>query len=591
MTNFQVLFSLSLICVCAFSFRGGQVLSGRLAVSAPPLRAQQRSQQHPSSIDLVLSQCKKTGDFSSALALAEKLEQSLAVEGNRTTITAAALAGAGVVTGPSQAVTSIIRLYGEAGELGRALSTLNRIQSDWHVEPCEHHFGALIQAARKSRQCDIALELFERMKSRFHLKRNTVVYNCMIRAASEAGRLELVLDLFSGMEVERVPKDAFTFSGVISACEQLGQWERAVRFYDEMLRDGVARPSVVVLNTCLQACVTGRQWRRALELLVQAKNNLSLEPDAISYSLVITACGLAQQKDIAERVFRSFPNQQRRDTGLCNAMLTAYERSGVQYWPQALDLLQEMASGKVRHARPDSKSFAVVITACGRAGEWKRCMELYAQMGTQGIPKDKPVYNAVITALQSAGQWDQARHVLQVSSDDGGVQLSAPPPMLTAAEIFEASQEVYADGLMDGMFQHWASPLKTGPSLPVFGADKMSETESLAEFNLSSGVDKQTSAPYRYMDLHNFQASVAKTAVSFVFNEMDETACFDLRIITGRGNHINSSGERGVLRAELEAHIKALEPQGILNVEPVSGNDGCIVVTKESIALWLRTRK
>jgi pentatricopeptide repeat protein len=73
-----------------------------------------------------------------------------------------------------------------------------------------------------------------------------------------------------------VPKDAFTFSGVISACEQLGQWERAVQFYVEMLRDGVARPSVVVLNTCLQACVTGRQWRRALELLVHQCKTLGL---------------------------------------------------------------------------------------------------------------------------------------------------------------------------------------------------------------------------------------------------------------------------------------------------------------------------
>jgi len=455
------------------------------------------------------------------------------------------------------------------------------------------------------------------MKSRYKLRRNSVIYNCMLRAATEAGRLELVLDLLAQMDAEGVSRDAFTYSGVISACDQLGQWERALQFYDEMVskcarvpappppataaaaaaaaRSALSRPqpSVVVLNTVLKACVTGRQWRRALELLVQAKRQLGIVPDAISHSLVIAACGLASQHDVAERVFLSFPHY-RRDTGMCNAMLTAYERSAhsspVALWPKALDLLQGMVAGTA-HAKPDSRSFATAITVCGRAGEWRQCMALYTLMGTLGIPKDLPVYNAVITALQSAGKWDEARQVLGEGSS------TAPsPPLLTAAEIFEASQGVYADGLVEGMFQHWSSPLRGGarasggPLAPPPTSAHAKEDE--VEFNLSRGVDPRTSAPYRYMDLHGFQASVAKTAVSFVFNEMDSTGAeaFDLRIITGRGNHVNSSGERGVLRAEVEAHIRALEPVGLLQVQPVPGNDGCIVVTAESIARWLDAR-
>ena len=150
----------------------------------------------------------------------------------------------------------------------------------------------------------------------------------------------------------------------------------------------------------------------------------------------------------------------------------------------------------------------------------------------------------------------------------------------------------------------------------------------------ASDSHKQT----KEMDLHGFPLSVAKAAIDFVFNEIVETVrvrpitststsrgrdidrdndrdrdrsnasasendvgvggdgdsdddidsqLFDLRVITGRGNHINSSGTRGILREEIEQHVKDMEPQGILQVEYVAGNDGVIVVTKKSIRAWV----
>ena len=53
----------------------------------------------------------------------------------------------------AQGVTSCIRLYGEARQLGRAISMLTKM--DTHtpmIQANEHHFGALIHAARKAGQ-------------------------------------------------------------------------------------------------------------------------------------------------------------------------------------------------------------------------------------------------------------------------------------------------------------------------------------------------------------------------------------------------------------------------------------------------------
>jgi len=592
----------------SFAFRRGShrhsglelILQAQVGRSRPPL----------SAVDAVLAQCRSSGNYSAASSLATTLENEL--------VSVAASEAAS--RGRSGTVTSIIRIYGELGDLGRALATLNRMQPEWSVVPCEHHFGALIQAARRAKQCDMALELFGIMTKRYKIKSNTIVYNSLIMAAGEAGRLELVLELLSSMDTEGVPRDAFTYSGTISACEQQGNWQRALQFYEEMVKSfskatggesstkprssrETAKPTVVVLNTCLKACVTGRQWKRALELLVQAKKELGLEPDAISYSLVITACGNAQEIDLAQRIFTSAVQQTGnsraiiRDTGMCNAMLTAYERSGTQYWREAVGLLQEMLEGRLdmpalNKSRPDSKSFATVITACGKAGEWQQCMKLYDQMGALGVPKDRVVYNSMINALQAAGQWERAKELLLEGKQEG-----VRPSLYSAAEIFELTHEVYSQGVVEGMFQHWASPLRRTPQTSATLTEETADARAndavndQFEFGLSKGVDPSTSVPFRYMDLHAFPVSVAKTAVSFVIEEMTEENSFDLRIITGRGNHINSSGERGVLRAEIEGHIASLLPPGLLQIEHVEGNDGVIVLKRGGLISWIREKE
>ena len=124
---------------------------------------------------------------------------------------------------------------------------------------------------------------------------------------------------------------------------------------------------------------------------------------------------------------------------------------------------------------------------------------------------------------------------------------------------------------------------------------------------------------YKEMDLHGFPLSVAQAAIDFVFSEIADGAVnagtvvpggandggttnfdidkaldsvtFDLKIVTGRGKHTNSSGTRGVLREEIEVYImRSIEPAGRLAITHVSGNDGVLVVSKASIKQWLRQK-
>jgi pentatricopeptide repeat protein len=51
-------------------------------------------------------------------------------------------------------------------------------------------------------------------------------------------------------------RSVITYSSLISACEKSGEWQLALRFFDECLKDN-CRPNVITFNSLITACAQG----------------------------------------------------------------------------------------------------------------------------------------------------------------------------------------------------------------------------------------------------------------------------------------------------------------------------------------------
>lgn len=498
--------------------------------------------------------------------------------------------------------TIIIQFHGEMGQLGKALYVLKSMK-EHNVAVNERHYGALIQACRNAKQWEMAFELFNRMDKQIpKVKRNTIIYNSVIATLGEAKQLSLVLQLLKQMELEKIPKDVITYTAAINSCEKAQDWRTAIELFEEMdIVDGI-KPNLITLNSVLSACASGRQWDLALKLFEDAGNK-HIARDAVSYSVVIACMGEARKYQLAKDLFDSMDGGQvffgnsttiakhrvARDTGTYNAMITACERNGK--WQDALRIIDILTLGGSDKSPvyADSKTYCAAISCCGSAGKWKEAMALFNHMDELGLTKDIPVYNAVINALQTAGQWQQAIELLekigygtndQKISDQFSTIISKDE-IDTSAAIFSQAQTIYSQGVAQGKIKHWKT------------------TSTHGSGNVKNGESKT-------MDLHGFPLSTAKAAIDYVFRQIRDdfisngygfdnksdsdtkSELFDLIIITGRGNHINSSGTRGILRTEIESYITSnITPKGLLRVHTIPSNDGVIIVNKESIRQWL----
>jgi pentatricopeptide repeat protein len=182
---------LSLLCAnsaLGFTHAPPGLARHRVALSCSNIH-DPREPQTRLDIKTLLKECRRRNDYTKAIELANYLE----TEQELTAMTA----------------TTIIRLYGEARQLGKAISVLSQMKS-CDIEPNERHYGALIHATRKVGHWEMALQLFERMDSE-GIRANTIVYNSMITVLGDAQKLELVEEYLQRMDSEKVAKDTYTY--------------------------------------------------------------------------------------------------------------------------------------------------------------------------------------------------------------------------------------------------------------------------------------------------------------------------------------------------------------------------------------------
>ena len=71
------------------------------------------------------------------------------------------------------------------------------------------------------------------------IERSTVTYTGLIHACAEGGQLDKAMALFTYMEVAGVDRNPVTYCVAINGCTRNGQWELGLQLLHEMARKGI----------------------------------------------------------------------------------------------------------------------------------------------------------------------------------------------------------------------------------------------------------------------------------------------------------------------------------------------------------------
>ncbi|CAE8656583.1 unnamed protein product [Polarella glacialis] len=95
------------------------------------------------------------------------------------------------------------------------------------------------------------------------------------------------------MPKARVVPNEITYNAAISACEKVGQWQRALSLLGSM-PEARTSPDEISFSASISACGPGGQWQSALDVLRKMLEQ-QVMPDEVSYNALISVCERSQQ--------------------------------------------------------------------------------------------------------------------------------------------------------------------------------------------------------------------------------------------------------------------------------------------------------
>jgi len=230
------------------------------------------------------------------------------------------------------------------------------------------------------------------------------------RNAHGFGRLqrrdsELVEKLMSDVRFLRLNPDLVTYSHVMAAAREAGDWERVLELLDKALSS--QQPDSMLFTNAIAALADASGWDKALFLLERARPYGLSE---VHYSSAMTACADATHWEHALRLYvRMAEDGLTSGAGgvLDTAVMCSLMRGG--HWEQCLATFERMLS---RGEEPNYVTLTSVIKACATTTDWVFAMHWKNMMDKLGVEPYFTTYACLIDICAEAEQWSWVEYLL-----------------------------------------------------------------------------------------------------------------------------------------------------------------------------------
>eukprot|EP01018_Ginkgo_biloba_P002600 Gb_38500 [translate_table: standard] len=314
--------------------------------------------------------------------------------------------------------TAMIAAYAHNGYVDEALELFGKMPERSMVS-----WNVMIAGFTQNGHVEEALKLFREMP-----ERDVVSWTVVIAGYVQNGHCMEALKLFRQMQLVGVKPDTKTFAIVLTACADLAALEHGVQIHEQIIRNGF-QSNPFVVNGLVGMYAKFDSIEKARYLFDKMHQR-----DVVSWTAMIAGYALSGHVDEALKLFQTMPE---RNIVAWNAMIAGYTQHG--HIDEALKLFEKMPvrdvvswtsmiSGYAQNAqsedslklfrqmqlagvKPNSKTIASVLPACGNLAALKQGMEIHAEIIRSGFQSDVFVESALVDMYAKCGNLQKARNI------------------------------------------------------------------------------------------------------------------------------------------------------------------------------------
>ncbi|KAG2324566.1 hypothetical protein Bca4012_039068 [Brassica carinata] len=197
-------------------------------------------------------------------------------------------------------IVRIIMLYGKAGMTKQALGTFYDMDS-YGCKRTVKSFNAALKVLTLKPDLRTVQDFILDVPSKYGVVMDAVSFNIAIKSLCEMGFLDKASLAMKEMEKCGLRPDVVTYTTLMSAFYKQDRYVVGNGLWNRMVLEG-CRPNLTTFNVRIQFLVNrGRAWDANSLLLLMPR--LQMEPDGVTYNMVIKGFFVAGFPEMAERVY------------------------------------------------------------------------------------------------------------------------------------------------------------------------------------------------------------------------------------------------------------------------------------------------
>ncbi|KAJ9559230.1 hypothetical protein OSB04_013844 [Centaurea solstitialis] len=298
------------------------------------------------------------------------------------------------------------KMMNEIDEVGSAVSVLREQRTKNQPLPKELVLGTLVRF-KQQKKWNIVAEILEWLRTQHWWNFNEMDVLMLITAYGKQGDFNKAERVFSYINKKGYAPSVISHTALMEAYGKGGQCNKAEAIFRRMQSSG-PEPSAVTYQIILKIFVEADKFQEAEEIFETILNDevSPLKPDQQMFHMMIYMYKKAGSNDKARRLFSMMTERGLQQTSVTYNSLMSYESN----YKEVARIYDQMHRAKVR---PDVVSYALLISAYGKARREEEALAVFEEMLDAGVRPTKKAYNILLDAFAISGMVDQAKVVFK----------------------------------------------------------------------------------------------------------------------------------------------------------------------------------
>lgn len=292
----------------------------------------------------------------------------------------------------------MIARYSQSDWCNKAVELFYRMWQEL-VVPNQFTFSSVLQACATMKNLDFGKQIHSHVQ-KVGLDLDIYVSNALMHVYAKCGTMENSVEIF----FESENRTDVTWNTIIVGYAQLGEGEKALNWFSEMLKDQV-QATEVTYSSVLHACAGLAALEPGIQIHSLTVKTIYDDDVSVGNALIDMYAKCGSIKD-ARLVFDMMIM---RDVVSWNAMVSAYSMHGLG--EEALRIFETMQKTDIK---PNQLTFVGILSACSNTGSLDQGQNYFTSMvGDYGIEPCIEHYTCMVSLLGKLGHLDKAMKLIE----------------------------------------------------------------------------------------------------------------------------------------------------------------------------------